>query len=364
MTAESGRRAELGLATLPPSAGPVLDAVGRRARGVDQCEVDLWDSLRELGEHGLLAAPLPLAIELVHALARRCTASAFSLWGHRSALEYHEATASELPAGVREGTVALASGMAAAFKEEAGLGEIPLVAADRPGGAIEVSGTLPWCSNLRSGGWVIAPVRWEDGRRAVVRVERDAAGVTVVPLLGLTALDGTSSGVLRLDRTLIAGRDVLTEDLATFRNRVRAPFLLLQTAMCLGLAGAALDAAEGGADAASRRVFAEEAREMAEGWETLRSALESGAQASPSVPARELVSARLDAALLAGRATRLEQKVVGGRGYALGSDTSRRAREAAFLPVQSPTETHLRHLLAGAGAPQGPSRPTDGEATP
>ncbi|MGO2608462.1 MAG: hypothetical protein ACTIMA_07630, partial [Brachybacterium tyrofermentans] len=66
---------------------------------------------------------------------------------------------------------------------------------------------------------------------------------------------------------------------------------------------------------------------------------------------------RLESALLAGRATRLEQKVVGGRGYALGSDTSRRAREAAFLPVQSPTETHLRHLLAAE--PELPTAPPD-----
>ena len=72
----------------------------------------------------------------------------------------------------------------------------------------------------------------------------------------------------------------------------------------------------------------------------------------------ELVRVRLEAALLTGRATRLEQAIVGGRGYALASDTSRRAREAAFLPVQSPTETHLRHLLARAGVPV----PTDGHA--
>jgi hypothetical protein len=36
---------------------------------------------------------------------------------------------------------------------------------------------------------------------------------------------------------------------------------------------------------------------------------------------------------------------VGGRGYAMSSPTARRAREAAFLPVQSPTEGHLRWVL-------------------
>jgi alkylation response protein AidB-like acyl-CoA dehydrogenase len=121
--------------------------------------------------------------------------------------------------------------------------------------------------------------------------------------------------------------------------------------MCLGLAGAALDAAEAAADATSRAVLEEEFASAAADWLSLREDLARGVRAADGGAPQplELVRVRLEAALLTGRATRLEQKVVGGRGYALASDTSRRAREAAFLPVQSPTETHLRHLLARAG---------------
>ena len=382
----------LGLAVLPAATEPVLARVAERAGEVDRAEADLWDELAALGRLDLLAAPLPLAAELTHALARRCTASAFALWGHRSAIAYHETTGTPLPDGAASGVTALASGMAPAFKEEAGLGEIPLLATDSPDGAIAVSGVLPWCSNLRPGGWVVTPVRWEDGRRAVVRHRRDADGVRVKELTGLTALDATASGVLLLDEVRIPAQDVLTRDMPAFRDDVRATFLQIQTAMCLGLAGAALDAAEAGADDVSREVLAEELSAAAEDWRHLREALAAGVRAasavhaggaggpcddassgtspsgasasaagaapSASVQPAELVRVRLEAALLTGRATRLEQKIVGGRGYALASDTSRRAREAAFLPVQSPTETHLRHLLARAGVPV----PTDGRA--
>lgn len=359
---EPATRDGLGLAVLPAATEPVLARVAERAGEVDRAEADLWVELAALGELDLLAAPLPLAAELTHALARRCTASAFVLWGHRSAIAYHEATGTSLPDGAASGVVALASGMAPAFKEEAGLGEIPLLATDSPDGAIAVSGVLPWCSNLRPGGWVVTPVRWEDGRRAVVRHRRDADGVRVKELTGLTALDATASGVLLLDEVRIPAQDVLTRDLPAFRDDVRATFLQIQTAMCLGLAGAALDAAEAGADDVARDVLAEELSAAAEDWRHLRGALAAGVRAAdgPSAPVRpaELVRVRLEAALLTGRATRLEQKIVGGRGYALASDTSRRAREAAFLPVQSPTETHLRHLLARAGVPV----PSDGRA--
>lgn len=352
-------RTRLGLAELPAESEDVLERVGERAGAVDRGEADLWDGLRELGAMDLLTAPLPLAAELTHALARRCTASAFALWGHRSSLAYHEAAGATPPEGAADGSVILASGMAPAFKEEAGIGEVPLVATDPAGtdredgpgpGPITVSGVLPWCSNLGPGGWVITPVRWEDGRRAVVRLPRDAAGVRVKALTGLTALDGTSSGVLLLDGVRIDAGDVLTRDLPAFVDRVRPAFLQIQTAMCLGLAGAALDAAEDAADDVARDVLREELAEVAADREALRADLERGiagaSDPAGGVGARELVRVRLEAALLTGRATRLEQKVVGGRGYALASETSRRAREAAFLPVQSPTETHLRHLLA------------------
>ena len=345
----------LGLAALPAAAEPVLARVAESAAAVDRAEADLWEGPAALGELDLLTAPLPLAAELTHALARRCTATAFALWGHRSSIEYHEATGTPLPEGAESGAVALASGMAPAFKEEAGLGEIPLLATDSPDGGLVVSGVLPWCSNLRPGGWVVTPVRFEDGRRAVVRHRRDADGVRVKELTGLTALDATASGVLLLDEVRIPEQDVLTHDLPAFRDRVRSTFLQIQTAMCLGLAGAALDAAEAGADDAAREVLAEELAAAAAEWRELREALSRGVRAASAahqadaVHPAELVRVRLAAALLTGRATRLEQKIVGGRGYALASDTSRRAREAAFLPVQSPTEIHLRHLRARAG---------------
>ena len=42
-------------------------------------------------------------------------------------------------------------------------------------------------------------------------------------------------------------------------------------------------------------------------------------------------------------------EVVGGRGYAMSSPTARRAREAAFLPVQSPSQSQLRWELDRLG---------------
>ena len=52
----------------------------------------------------------------------------------------------------------------------------------------------------------------------------------------------------------------------------------------------------------------------------------------------DLLRLRLDAMSTAVRAVQLELSALGGRGYLADSPTARRLREAAFLPVQSPTE--------------------------
>jgi alkylation response protein AidB-like acyl-CoA dehydrogenase len=63
----------------------------------------------------------------------------------------------------------------------------------------------------------------------------------------------------------------------------------------------------------------------------------------------ELLAMRLAAAEVATGAATLEAKTAGGKGYASSSGASRRYREAAFIPVQSPSESQLRWELASCG---------------
>lgn len=70
----------------------------------------------------------------------------------------------------------------------------------------------------------------------------------------------------------------------------------------------------------------------------------------PIPPTRaELLAMRLAAAEIATGAAALEAKTAGGKGYTSSSGTSRRYREAAFIPVQSPSESQLRWELASCG---------------
>jgi alkylation response protein AidB-like acyl-CoA dehydrogenase len=64
------------------------------------------------------------------------------------------------------------------------------------------------------------------------------------------------------------------------------------------------------------------------------------------LPVPEALQIRLDCARLATAAVALEAKKMGGRGYVVTTPTARRLREAAFLPIQAPTEGQLRWEMA------------------
>lgn len=338
-----------------PQRDAVLEAAAARARSVDENRCSPFDTLRELGGQGLLdlglEGPLVEQAAVVHDLATECTATAFSLWAHRSSIEYLAATGHEIPQGMRDGTEPASSAMAPAFKAAAGIGEITVTLTEKDGSLV-LDGTIPWASNLYPQGWIVLPaMRQDDDGTAtpVIVITRDQAeGVSIHPLQDLMALDATASGILMLEATPIRPEDVLTDDVPGFLAAVRGPFLLLQASFCLGLSGAALASADAAMTGVAE-VFRPERDEIVAEYERIRALVLEMAASPRQQQARDLLQVRLDAALLTGAATRLEGKTVGGKGYAMDSPTARRAREAAFLPVQSPTESHLRWELQKLG---------------
>jgi alkylation response protein AidB-like acyl-CoA dehydrogenase len=331
-----------------PDHGLVRGLAAGRARAVDAAEVSPFETLRELGCRGLLDLGLNGSLvaqaAVVFDLAVECTATAFSLWAHRASIEYLHVTGTEIPEAMRTGAVPGCSAMAPAFKHAAGIGQIP-VTLNRHGNQFVLNGTVPWASNLYPEAVVVLPAVREDGSRVVVRTPVAAAGVTVRPLEGLMALNATASGIITFeDVRLDSAQEVLSEDLPSFLSAVRGPFLLLQSAFCLGLSAAALTSAQQCLQGVAE-VFRDDLDGAEAEYRHLRADLARMAEAPRGQSPGDLLRLRLDAALLTGRATRIEAKVVGGRGYAMSSPTARRTREAAFLPVQSPTEGHLRWEL-------------------
>lgn len=291
--------------------------------------------------------------ETIATVARSDMSTAFSLWCQRMVLEYlsyapagsppREVALPQLLRTERLGSTALASAMA----HHVSGAPLPLTAR-REGHELVLNGRVPWASNLFQPAFhmVTAVVDADTGQAIFVVVPGDAAGLRIDPQPSLLALQATGSSSAVLDDVRIGADWCITTDFAAFIAHVRPIFLLLQSSFCWGLTDRALAearAALGGVN----EILRPDLDELAATAARLARQIRCGVRDRRALPAtRDAVQIRLDAARLATAAVALEAKALGGRGYVSGSATARRLREAAFLPIQSPTEGQLRWELS------------------
>ena len=262
----------------------------------------------------------------------------------------------DLPEGLAEATTSGTTAMAAAYKEAAGIGPIKVLGTLVEGG-VKLNGTVSWASNLYPNGVIVLPVAVQNAQeghpdRYIVTVRQDAPGLKVAYHRNLLALNGTESGTIIFEDVFVPTEDILTKDFAGFLAKVTAPFLLVQSAFCLGLAAGALQSAAEHLQV-SGGIFKQEFEGLLGTYRALRDTLLRLAAEPENAQKRDLLQLRLDVSHLATAATHCELQTVGGAGYVAGSPTARRVREVTFLPVQSPTEGHLRYELAKYEHPEG-----------
>jgi alkylation response protein AidB-like acyl-CoA dehydrogenase len=336
----------------------IVDQIAARAATLDRGEHDTRDNVEQLARAGLigLGAPdnrdraLPAMASAIAQLAGQCMSTAFSVWAHRMTLEYLTTAATpwarSAATNLLGGEVLGVTGMASAFKEAAGCGSLELTAAPADGG-YRVSGTLRWASNLYPDSIVVTAARLDSGDKMIVALPLATTGVMIGDHFELLALGSTASSTLTLDDAFVSADQVLSRDTASFLSRVRPTFLVLQSALCVGLARRCLGETENSL-ASVNSVFTTEFDALTAELIRTESRVMAFAEAvgGPAIPVkRDLLELRLGAAEIVSAAAALEIRTAGGKGYARGTDASRRFREAAFIPVQSPSEAQLRWEL-------------------
>ena len=213
-----------------------------------------------------------------------------------------------------------------------------------------LNGRIPWASNLIAPFLVVTAAASESDvhQTIVVALHSTAPGLDPAPYPKLLALDATGSTTIALRDVKISADSVIATDVHRFVHRVLGRFLLLQGAFCSGLANRSIEEAAANLGAMGdplRSDLASLAADVAEADDqTVR--LAAADVDRHAIDDRELLSLRLRWSELATAAVRLELAATGGRGYLSSSATARRVREAAFLPIQAPTEVLLRWLLS------------------
>ncbi|MEX0626086.1 MAG: acyl-CoA dehydrogenase family protein [Chloroflexota bacterium] len=343
---------------MPAAIGGELTAYFEgRAAEVDAGGAGVRHAIAFVARRGLLdgdRADLDATIGLIAAIAWSDLSSAFSLWCHRMAIAYLET----LPPAAwlrREVLPRLLSGEVLGSTALAGatahyLSRAPLsLTFERDGDEVVLNGRLPWASNLLPDfvSVTAAVDAHDEQQKLIVAFGSRTPGVEIDPYPPLLALQATGSSSLRFRDARIGAEWIVSDDLDGFVRHILPTFLLLQCAFCAGLARRGLDeAAE--ALGGQREVLRPALETLQSGLAAAEVQLHTyaGRPDGEAIPLRDLLALRLEWAGLAGEAVGLELKAAGGRGYLRSSGTARRLREAAFLPIQAPTEVQLRWALS------------------
>ncbi|MCZ0960657.1 acyl-CoA dehydrogenase family protein [Paracoccus benzoatiresistens] len=337
------------------------------AEGIDSGDVPAALILPRLADAGLVRIGVPGdlggqggtvmdAVQAVAAVARESLAAAFMLWGHRCFVEFmvqtpNNALRDRLLPDLLAGRVAGASGLSNVMKFLAGLEPLQMTA--RPEGEdLVIDGMLPWVTNLRGQGFFVAAAAdpADGGPAMIVALAHDDPGVRRSADLSLMAMRSSDTAAVRIDGARIGRDRIIAANAPEWLPGVRPVFIALQCGMAIGLARRSL-AEAGAAGGAGRAVLAAPVAALQARLDQVTASLDAGlgSGAFVSRPAA-LFELRIALSDIVFEAVALELQAGGGRCYLQGPGQgfARRWREAAFIPVITPSTVQLRTILAAA----------------
>jgi len=296
------------------------------------------------------------AIEVAAELAQHSMCAAFVFWAQRASIECvlaspNRGLAQRLLPSLLQGRLGGAPGLSNAMKFLGGVDRLQTQFTPVPHG-VRLNGKVPWATNLLRQGFavVLAAGDAQGANPAVYAVPHHAHGLRREPDLDLIGLRATNTAALRLDGVVLDEAWQLHPDAKVFLPSIRPAFLGLQCGLGLGLARASVRAArralEGGASVLGAELDKLDAA-VETYWQQLSTGIDGGRLRERPL---ELLDMRIRMVELATSAVQLELQALGGRAYLRGESGgfARRWREAAFLPVVTPTLAQLKTELARA----------------
>lgn len=321
--------------------------------------------LPRLASDGLIGLGVPVAMGgqggdladalcAIAALAERSLTAAFMAWSQRAFIELllqtpNAALRERLLPDLLSGRLAGAPGLSNAMKFVSGLESLQVRGQVEADGRWCLEGVLPWVSNLRGGGFVAACAlaNADGGPPQIWALPHDAEGLSRSADFELLGMQASHTARLELNAVRLDVGWRLHDRAPAYLPGVRPNFLGLQCALALGMAQRCLQEAEanmGGAEAVLGEPLAATGAELAERRTLLLDGLRDGRFREDPVT---LCETRIRLVELAQQALQLELQASGGRAFLseFNADFARRWREAAFLPVITPSLVQLKGEL-------------------
>ena len=357
------------LATTNASAGlrAVIDAeLAPIVQQIDHDGVYPAQAMRALGGAGLFSQHLAAhaqhpsiarAIDAMAAVAETCMSTAFCTWCQDASgwyLEQSDNTAlrDKLQVGLATGTQMGGTGLSNPMKSLSNIEKFKLRGRRVPGG-YEVSGVLPWVSNLGNGhyfGTVFEDADQPD-HRIMTMVQCGQPGVEIRQNARFVALEGTGTYSVLFRKAFISDDILLADPLGGMVKRIKAGFILLQTGMGLGVIQACIDVMRDAnvTHGHSNKYLPKQVEDYAADLHAIR--VEIGRLAATPLEQtpedlRAVLTARLRVSELTLETGQAALMHAGARGYIEGSAVSRLIREGHFVAIITPSIRHLRQELS------------------
>ena len=333
-------------------------------REIDHGGVYPAQAMRALGAAGLYghhlrataAQPsIGAAVEAMSAVSETCMSAGFCTWCQDASGWYLEQSDNaplrdSLQPGLASGLQMGGTGLSNPMKSLSGIETFKLRGKRVPGG-YEVSGVLPWVSNLGEGHLFGTVFEVGDSHRVMAMIRCGQPGVSLKQNAHFVALEGTGTYSVLFRRAFIADELLLADPLGDMVNRIKAGFILLQTGMGLGVIQACVDLMREAnvTHGHSNKYLPRQVGNFADDLAALRQEIARLAE-TPLERAPEYLRAVLQVRLLVSELT-LEagQSALmhfGARGYIEGSPVNRRIREGHFVAIITPSIRHLRQELS------------------
>ncbi|MDH2924920.1 alkylation response protein AidB-like acyl-CoA dehydrogenase [Nicoletella semolina] len=343
-----------------------IDWLTKYANQLDQSNQYSDELFTRLANDGVFKVGVPVelggnggdyhdVIAIIEELASYSLTAGFITWGHRTLIQNLIESTNPLPREkwlpvLLAGQLSGGTGLSNAVKFLSGIEELQVKIIEK-NGKFYLQGKLPWITNVSKRGFItIFAAEYADNRQSpvIIALPHDATGVTRSVELELVGLQGSNTVALLLENVALNPAWIIADNASDYLAQIRPAFLSFQCAMAFGLAKRSLAEVEQSLSG-NRSILEKEWQAQSEQLQKLRQSLQTGlAQIDYFVQQPQaLFQIRNDIIEVASQSVLLELQASGGRGYLKkgGSNFIRRWREAAFLPVVTPSVVQLKTIL-------------------
>ncbi|TCM61159.1 alkylation response protein AidB-like acyl-CoA dehydrogenase [Acinetobacter calcoaceticus] len=325
--------------------------------------------LKQLGQADIFRHGVPIAlgglgdrfedaIESIAELAEYSLTAAFVAWSQRTYIEYllspqQDHDSKRLQAlrlqQLLNGDYAGATGLSNAMKFLSGLETLNVQATTTEDGW-QLNGHLPWVTNLHPQGFSVAVAADSDQGPLLFLVPSNRDGFERLADLDLIALRGSATAAAQLHQVQVSAHELLSAQATDYLAEIRPAFMALQCGLAIGLIKRSIKQVQQKKNAALIHDQIQYLQQqLAQSLKALYQGLATGVF---KTQASGLFQIRIGLSELTQQAIQLELCSAGGKCYLRPYEEgfSRRLKEAAFIPIVTPSVLQLKTELSRRSA--------------